>query len=262
MTFSALRRISNSILYLKWQFVSSNSTEQKKINAHILVVQKTDYIELAKICSTSFLHYHPNALITLHADENVHKELLSGLKRNRFYKSGHIRVLLDQDSGQLNWQKSKMDLILSLNGTRDLIMDADLRWNGKLHELTSPTFFVNEFRMLDRSPYRQLLQSYNVLNENDIWMRNISFFTFMGKTLTKNEINSVLEFFSKYEAFLSGANIGADDIFHLRRLSEQITFSIVLPQFFQTIDSLKTADGHKDGKFVESSYFGATGSRF
>jgi hypothetical protein len=46
----------------------------------------------------------------------------------------------------------------------------------------------------------------------------------------------------------------------LKRVSEQLCLSILVPE--SESNYLKDADSQFDGTFVESSYFGATGTRF
>jgi hypothetical protein len=47
-----------------------------------------------------------------------------------------------------------------------------------------------------------------------------------------------------------------------KRISEQIALSLLVESTAEEIEFLKQSDGYKDGSFVESSYFGATGSSF
>jgi hypothetical protein len=47
-----------------------------------------------------------------------------------------------------------------------------------------------------------------------------------------------------------------------RRISEQIALSLLVESTRKKVDFLKQSAVYKDGSFVESSYFGATGSSF
>jgi hypothetical protein len=47
-----------------------------------------------------------------------------------------------------------------------------------------------------------------------------------------------------------------------KRISEQIALSLLVEKLNSPIYFLKESDGFKDGSFVESSYFGATGASF
>lgn len=47
-----------------------------------------------------------------------------------------------------------------------------------------------------------------------------------------------------------------------RRISEQIALSLLVESTCEKVDFLKQSAVYKDGTFVESSYFGATGSSF
>jgi hypothetical protein len=56
--------------------------------------------------------------------------------------------------------------------------------------------------------------------------------------------------------------IPLDDKNFVRRISEQLALSLFVEKLGQAIYFLKENDGHRDGSFLESSYFGATGSQF
>ena len=46
------------------------------------------------------------------------------------------------------------------------------------------------------------------------------------------------------------------------RISEQLALSLAVESWNEEIFLLKSYDGHMDGQFVESSYYGATGISF
>jgi hypothetical protein len=56
--------------------------------------------------------------------------------------------------------------------------------------------------------------------------------------------------------------IPSEDAVSIIRISEQIALSALVDVKNQEVNFLKKVDGYRDGSFVESSYFGATGSAF
>ena len=141
-------------------------------------------------------------------------------------------------------------------------MDADLRWNGAIPETGGLTFFVDEFDMSEKSPYRQLLQTLKLDLSRPISMKNTSFFTFQGISISQEKLDAFKLAFESYPSLLMQADIGSLDRTLIGRLSEQLTFSVQSELWEVPINYLKTSDGHMDGSFLESSYYGATGASF
>ena len=112
-------------LFLKWNAGPSRNRNLDTLVGHILVVQNKDYSELARDCAVSFLHYHPNSTIIIHADDITYNDVLKKLGRNGHFKSGRMQIKNDQNSEELYWQRTKLNKILSLNGTKEFLMDAD-----------------------------------------------------------------------------------------------------------------------------------------
>ena len=65
-----------------------------------------------------------------------------------------------------------------------------------------------------------------------------------------------------FETTIAKTDTGKIDHMPLERLREQIVISLVSETWDKDIYFLKEKDSHMDGSFVESSYFGATGSTF
>ena len=228
-------------------------------SAHILIVKKMIYVEMAEICFTSFLNFNRDSQVVIHCDGITFFKTQKSIKRLRL--SGRINVLRDMRD-DLSWQENKIDLILSLNGTNDFFMDADLRWNGSLPEIQGLTFFVKEFVFIDKSPYRQILHRLVPGGSSTTSMKNTSFFSFSGKNIPVEFLNHVRQKNRDFESLIELCDIGELDRLILNRLCEQIVLSVLVETWEIDIFFLKKFDGHKDGLFVESSYFGATGSTF
>lgn len=238
---------------------ASNASAAAEIG-HLLVVKKVEYVAISTVCVESFLHYNPLSKLILHSDEYTYAQLVESFQ-NRIM-SEQVEVRKTFTSTDSTWQECKVDLLLSMNGTKDFFMDADLRWNGPKPSRDGIHFFVAEFDMLDKSPYRQLVRSAMPKYENGTHMRNTSYFSFGGIEISDAEHSLVTQFQKDFPSLLGLADLGPADELLLTRLSEQIALSVLADRWSVPISFLKEVDGHRDGAFVESSYFGATGSTF
>jgi hypothetical protein len=230
------------------------------LETHLLVVKKKKYAPIAKICIESFCFYNPAYVAVVHVDSSTAGEVKKNLKG--LIKKNRVRLVLVPN--QLDtWQIQKLHLICSLTGSPSCFMDADLKWNGPLPDTTGVTFFVNEFQLDDDSTYRDEL--FKIFPEKQFLgtMKNSSFFTWGGYRISNHERNRIFEIErSLVDFFGQGANSG-DTNNGAVRMSEQLALSLAVEEMTQLpINYLKSVDGFKDGTFVESSYFGATGATF
>ena len=244
----------------RWVYSTSKDSSRVKITAHILVIINDDYARIAKICVESFLHFNPNCKVILHCDSatlpNTQKLFQKSIKRRNI----EFR-LIDQPALQL-WQVTKLNLILSMNGTSDIFMDADLRWNGPLPAVECFTYFVREFEMKDKSPFRELLSVGFKEDFPDTYMKNVSFISFANDHLPIEALNLAGFYSQKYLKLVNSNLVGELDKASVSRMVEQVVLSLLVPKYLKHIAYLKTSDQIMDGRFVESSYFGATGARF
>ena len=64
----------------KWQHLSPKNKSLENFKVHFLVVKDVKYIKVLKICIDSFLYWHPESKITIHADSftygNLQKQFL------------------------------------------------------------------------------------------------------------------------------------------------------------------------------------------
>jgi hypothetical protein len=92
-------------------------------------------------------------------------------------------------------------------------------------------------------------------------MKNTSFFTWSGYEPASNLLTRVLKIEKDIHEFATAT--GNFSSSWMARMSEQLALSLAVEEISELkIDYLKSADGFKDGAFVESSYFGATGATF
>jgi hypothetical protein len=116
--------------------------------------------------------------------------------------------------------------------------------------------------MSEKSPERQVIRAINHGQLTKSQMKNTSFVFLNEKNLASAEKNEMLQTVRNFENLLNESDVGQLDKASLDRLREQFVISVFADRWSDEIFYLKSSDGHKDAKFVESSYFGATGSTF
>lgn len=253
------KRIVAKIASLKYRnFVARNHT-RFEYTANLLVVKKPIYAELAKLCAESFLYYNPECKVIINVDSATEVAVSKAFrklakKRNIVIK----KVGRDNDS----WQDIKLGVILQTQEEDAFFMDADLRWNGPIPRLTGTTFFVNEFRFKDNPTYSKLLESNGWQSDSDFTMKNTSFLYWGDyKPADKDQV-FIVEAMSRIQELCDSRIIPSEDTDFIKRISEQIALSLLVDVRNLEVNFLKAVDGYRDGSFVESSYFGATGSTF
>jgi hypothetical protein len=224
---------------------------------HLLVVKNLKYTSLALVAVSSFLRYNPNSHFFIHTDEVT-------TLRTRFHfilleKFGYITIKPTVDSEKQDWQELKLKIIESLNGTSEIFMDADLRWHGNCPQIDGITFFVKEFELSTKEPFSKILIAINKSSDFS-FMKNTSFVSFAGLTIKAEAFEKIWKVYSDFQDYLTGCT--PIEITDLMRLREQLLISCFINEKTYSIRYLKDSDSIKDGQFVESSYFGTTGSRF
>lgn len=249
-------RRMNSIHFLLFK---SKKISDASLEANLLVVKKEIYADIAKICIESFLFYHPNSSVRVHVDSTtefkVHRKLARTIKR------GQVKIEVIQDQNK-TWQDSKLDLVLSLSDTKQFFMDADLKWNGIMPKIDEITLFVDEFKFTDNVFYTPLFEKDWFSDYLNSTMKNTSFFYWCGYSPTQNDIEEINLIMRKVSEVSSDPRNDAVFNQSTLRIGEQIALSLVVEKTGRPIKFLKESDGFKDGSFVESSYFGATGTSF
>lgn len=245
-----------SIRYLYFRPRNPSSLE---LNAHLLVVKKGIYAPIAKVCVESFLFFHPKSNVTIHVDSHTFSSISKSLRQ--VIKRGKVSV--DYISNEeKSWQDSKLELILQLCRPNEFFMDADLKWNDCMAPIKDITLFVNEFSFSQNSFYEPLITSKWFSQFSTSTMKNTSFFYWGGYKPTQNDRRLIQDIMQEIDLLTESSRNSLDFNQSTKRISEQIALSLLVETIGKPVNYLKDTDGFKDGSFVESSYFGATGSHF
>jgi hypothetical protein len=224
------------------------------------VIVNQEYAKVAKTCVESFLYFNPLCKIVLHCDSATMLVTEKLMKKCAGRRNIEFR-LINQPIDQI-WQITKLNLILTMNGTNDIFMDADLRWNGPLPPMEGFTYFVREFNMKERSPFREILEVGFQDVARDTFMKNVSFISFSSQRIPREALDLAMHYCKKYIEIVNSPIVGELDKTSKARMVEQVVLSLLIPKYLDKFSYLKSSDQIMDGRFVESSYFGATGARF
>lgn len=242
-----------------WRQNTSPAATDQIIRNHILLTRDTRYVDLAEICVSSFLFHHPKAHFTLYCDEKTVK--YAGKKFTAEIKKSQISIKILNNNFKQNWQEQKLEIILSMNGTDNLMLDADLRWNAPLERTEGVLFLVKEFELKDKSPFREILAKANIVSPKAS-MKNTSIFSFGGLELTNFEINQIRIRMREYQEIVDSDVVGKLDRIAINRVMEQYALSLCSETWSTKTIFVKKSDRPLDGGIVESCYFGATGGTF
>jgi len=230
-----------------------------KFTAHMLVVKNISYAPVAKVCVQSFLKFHPNSNIVVHVDKITSARVARILKNEIAKGAIRLEPIMEEDR---SWQESKISLICALEQSNNFYMDADLRWNGVLTISNSPTFFVAEFEIGTNLKYREAFELAKLSWVNKCEMKNTSFFSWGNLWQDHQLKQKVWENFISIRNAVNALPLEDSLKLQLNRLSEQIALSASLNRIDNSVEFLKLKDGQMDGSFLESSYYGATGTSF
>jgi hypothetical protein len=256
-----LIRRALAVLVSRWRnWKIKPSTSDFPREAHVLVVKKCAYVSIAKICIESFCFFNPDHVVVVHVDnvtaERINESLRGLIRKNR------VRISRVHDE-EPKWQIQKIELINSISGSLSSFMDADLKWNGPLPQIQNVTFFVNEFQLDADEDYKWKLREVFPEKKTLGSMKNTSFFSWGGYTLTAAQKNRIFEIENALSNSFADEKLFRDQNPGLVRMSEQLALSLAVEEMTDLkVEYLKPVDGFKDGAFVESSYFGATGASF
>jgi hypothetical protein len=227
--------------------------------AHLLAAKNTKYLRIAKIAVASFLYHNPNGSVVIHCDEFTYSS--AQLEFNYFIKRGTVEILHNSQENQ-SWQVQKIELLCDIAQLEsNFYMDCDVRWNGSLTLSNLITSYVSEFELADKSPFREMLPALKIQN-SQVEMLNTTFvYLYPGKFGTA-ELGEIIEYHNEILNLCGSGAVAKLDIEQVSRLSEQLGYSIFLANSGRKHVALKSEDGHMDGSFLESSYFGATGVEF
>ena len=255
----AVSTLNNAKLRVNWIFKNAKNANFDHITAHLLVVKDPMYAKLARTCIESFLHFHPNSKVVVHCDQTTLKSTLWQLLSLRLKRKRNIFIGKSFEAPE--WQKSKLDLIFSLQGTGDMFFDCDLRWNGPLssNQNHALLYFVEE-KPIETYPevIRSLPQDFR--RYASATMKNTSVFSWSEIKISDSARKQFENLWDKINIFFVCSSDKQKS--SSSRLSEQVALSILpevleIPYLF-----LKEDDRQFDGSVCESSYFGASGGRF
>jgi hypothetical protein len=255
--YVAIRYVSHNKFLLQNFFtykLFKKPRNQYKIK--MLVVQNKDYVWVSLHCIISFLRFNPGSTIEVTVDETtVHlaKRIYKCIDRKRisliFEKNNNLPPL---------WKKA--ELIVSMQGTEFIFMDADLRWHKALPKLPiyGVTVLSKEFDLLENSNYKKMIKANNWKHSKSLYMLNTSFI-YLNKNSFVYSFKTVLNLLKNFEAVFNDS-FGFTTKENVIRLSEQIVLSYLLQA--ATVSGLDDLINNSDKIGVESTYFGATGLRF
>lgn len=262
-TYRFLRRKVKHLEALVDSFKYRNTVARNRSSNHytanLLVVKKPIYAQLAKLCAESFLFYNPNCKIVVNVDAATELAVSKAFRKVIKKRDIEIRNIGENDN---SWQDIKLRVIFRMQEPNEFFMDADLRWNGPMPILNGLTFFVNEFKLKDNPAYSKLLEFSGWQSNRDFTMKNTSFLFWGDYKPTASDISFIDHAMGKIQELCHTGVIPREDAISIIRISEQIALSLLVDVKNQEVKYLKKVDGYRDGSFVESSYFGATGSAF
>ena len=257
-------KILNKYSLFRYQYFNQTNQSQSELKANLLVVKNSKYSELAQLCVFSFLHYHPYAKVKLHCDEATFLSVTRWVKKSRFSKL--ITVKKIHSDASESWQLQKLKLLFSLSGTSEIFIDADMRWNAplklSLDDTTDVFFFVKEFDLSNNKIFSHMLSNKAFQKYGNASMFNSSFVCLSGLILNDLEKQNVLEIQQNILVYAQQSDLEDHEKRSMVRISEQLALSLAATQWGRPLSALKEIDGCKDGSFLESSYFGATGFQF
>lgn len=225
---------------------------------HILVVKSGSYVPVAKVAVFSFLYWNPKSEIFVHCDSNTSNALRYEFRN--LITANKVTIQQDMDDSK-PWQVSKMQLVLSINNSKDIYMDADMRWNAPCPIITNPLFYVYEFKFAEHREFSALYSQLLSTNWPNSSMSNTSFVTFNGQNINQESISRVIVLHDQIINWAEQFPDENENKKQIMRLAEQIALSVILEDSLE-FKYLKSSDSRLDGQFVETSYFGATGLSF
>lgn len=251
--------VNRNVASLKYLHLKPKVASTVGFEANLLVVKNSIYAPIAKVCVESFLFFHPNATVRIYVDSVTESAVQAHLKR----LISRNQVFTERiSSEEKSWQDSKLDLILNMSNPNKFFMDADLKWNAPMPPLLGVTFFVNEFDFTDKFPYSELHDLGAWQSSSRVSMKNTSFLYWGEYKTTSDDKAFVASTMEAIAQLCMNGRIPVNETESLVRISEQVALSVLVDVNKIPTNYLKSSDGFKDGSFVESSYFGATGTSF
>lgn len=248
----------------RWEKTSCRTISKEEFVIHLLVVKNPRYGQMARISALSFLYFHPASKVIIHVDEQTKDSVKKWMTQSKYRNSMSVEFI--EESLNDTWQLLKTKLLLKLAGTFEFFIDADMRWNSvlKLRENQSSgvLFFVEEYRILENDTFSKMLEDPFFKKYRDSSMWNTSFVCFSGYEVNEAMQDEIFELQEKILQYASTQIANREVSTATIRISEQLAISLAVSQWNTLVSAVKDSDGYKDGAFLESSYFGATGTHF
>jgi hypothetical protein len=254
-----LRLLDNLSKELLWKLPMKMGGTNSFV-AHILVFENPAYIRISAIAARSFLFWNRNSSVILHCNAEILPKIRKEFKKELARK--RLRVELLGGEKLISWKQHKIELLSSLRDSNHFYMDADMRWNGSIPKIDGITFYVKEYAFIERPHLLKYISMVNQSTNVEGSMLNTSFF-FPNGLVDQDEFRAEsLNYLQKIESGLSKLSTEEQSQLFLPHLSEQLAISMYFSKQKMKINFLKESDRHRDGAFIESSYFGSTGVSF
>jgi hypothetical protein len=166
-----------------------------------------------------------------------------------FIKKNSVQIVqLENQFGELQLQKIEL-LEIIYQHEKNFYMDYVLKWAGPLDLPEKCTFYISEFKLIDKSPFKELLLGIN-LKEEEIEMLNTAFVYLYPGNFDQKDLVQLREIYNKIEKACNSGNVAKLDREVVMRLSEQIGFSIFLAKSGREHCPLVTEGSRSDMNYL------------
>ncbi len=244
----------HSLRDLKRFLIPNNQSTFDNWYLHILVVNKTEYIDAGIRCAGSFLDHNPGSKLKFYVDPQNHWYLMKKLKRWRLTSLSDVEILATEQP----WQRHKLEIVVNKMSSTDLFCDADLYWNGSPKSSLAPYCFVREYSLSENAIYNHLLEILGLDGKNYA-MLNTSVVALGRYAKNENIQNAAFSHYQKVMEICDDFSISIGQRDKIKRLAEQLSLSIALAHLEKgQVRFLKEKDSPMDGGIAESYYLGTT----
>ena len=228
------------------------SSDQNR-TIHLLLMTRDVYLKPAIRCANSIWFNSPESLICIWVDSERRTLVENSIKK--FHRRDRLDIR-DIPLPEREWQRNKLELIVSRMGSQDVFSDADMIWNSSPPKSRLPLFFVDEYDLGRKTLTRWLLRNLG-LNEDAGWrMLNVSVVALGHKAKDAKLVKRSIDLYEGIRNCSPDSLLGLDDLPGMRRMAEQIALSISVKECSEYV-LLKDADSYMDGGLAESYYLGA-----
>lgn len=222
---------------------------------HILISKHKVYARIAKYAISSFLYYNKSYGIVLHCDGITLNECR---KLSIMFGRRRISVILDQPKDSDPYFEQVI-LFYKLNKTKDMLMDADLRWRGALPEIESAFLYNSEFDMSATFPWNRLIESFPWSHISPLFMLTGSVSGWQGFSppYSEDDVRGFLRDLNSFDWTLLEMPL---PVSFYQRLTGQVVMSFLAQSSQWT--TITGAENLSGKIIVESTYFGNSGLRY